>query len=64
MGLIMLPTMMRHGYDKRLAAGTVAASATLAQVIPPSTVLVVLGDQLNNAYQSAQLAQGKFAPRS
>ena len=62
MGLIMLPAMMRHGYDPRLAAGTVAASATLAQIIPPSTVLVVLGDQLNNAYQAAQLAQGKFAP--
>ena len=62
MGLIMLPAMMRHGYDPRLAAGTVAASVTLAQIIPPSTVLVVLGDQLNNAYQSAQLAQGKFAP--
>jgi len=62
MGLIMLPAMMRHGYDPRLAAGTVAASATLAQIVPPSTVLVVLGDQLNNAYQAAQLAQGKFAP--
>jgi tripartite ATP-independent transporter DctM subunit len=62
MGLIVLPAMIRHGYDPRLAAGTVAASATLAQIIPPSTVLVVLGDQLNNAYQSAQLAQGKFAP--
>ncbi|HEY5379959.1 MAG TPA: TRAP transporter large permease subunit [Pseudolabrys sp.] len=62
MGLIMLPSMMRHGYDPRLAAGTVAASATLAQIIPPSTVLVVLGDQLNNAYQSAQLAKGTFAP--
>jgi len=62
MGLIVLPAMMRQGYDPRLAAGTVAASATLAQIIPPSTVLVVLGDQLNNAYQAAQLAQGKFAP--
>jgi tripartite ATP-independent transporter DctM subunit len=62
MGLIMLPAMMRHDYDRRLAAGTVAASATLAQIIPPSTVLVVLADQLNNAYQSAQLATGKFAP--
>jgi tripartite ATP-independent transporter DctM subunit len=62
MGLIMLPTMLRHGYDPRLAAGTVAASATLAQIIPPSTVLVVLGDQLNNAYQAAQLGQGKFSP--
>ena len=62
MGLIMLPAMLRHGYDPRLAAGTVAASATLAQIVPPSTVLVVLGDQLNNSYQAAQLAQGKFAP--
>ena len=62
MGLIMLPAMLRHGYDPRLAAGTVAASATLAQIIPPSTVLVLLGDQLNNAYQSAQLAKGSFAP--
>jgi tripartite ATP-independent transporter DctM subunit len=62
MGLIVLPAMLRHGYDKRLAAGTVAASATLAQIIPPSTVLVVLGDALNNSYQAAQLAQGKFAP--
>jgi tripartite ATP-independent transporter DctM subunit len=62
MGLIMLPAMTRHGYDKRLAAGTVAASATLAQIIPPSTVLIVLGDALNTAYQSAQLAQGNFAP--
>ncbi len=64
MGLIMLPAMLRHGYDPRLAAGTVAASATLAQIIPPSTVLVVLGDQLNNAYQAAQLAQGNFAPNA
>jgi tripartite ATP-independent transporter DctM subunit len=53
---------MRHGYDPKLAAGTVAASATLAQIIPPSTVLVMLGDQLNISYQAAQLAQGKFAP--
>jgi tripartite ATP-independent transporter DctM subunit len=62
MGLIMLPAMLRHGYDPRLASGTVAASATLAQIIPPSTVLVLLGDALNNAYQAAQLAKGNFAP--
>jgi tripartite ATP-independent transporter DctM subunit len=62
MGLIMLPAMLRHGYDPRLASGTVAASATLAQIIPPSTVLVLLGDALNNAYQTAQLAKGNFAP--
>src|SRR5262249_16994176 len=64
MGLITLPTMLRYGYDPRLAAGTVAATSTLAQIMPPATVLVVLGDQLNNAYQSAQLASGIFAPNS
>ena len=64
MGLIVLPTMLRHGYDKRLAAGTVAATATLAQIFPPATVLVLLGDQLSTAYQAAQLAQGNFAPSS
>jgi tripartite ATP-independent transporter DctM subunit len=64
MGLIVLPAMLRFGYDKRLAAGTVAATATLAQIFPPATVLVLLGDQLGNSYQAAQLAQGNFAPRS
>src|SRR5436853_5353447 len=63
-GLIMLPSMLRYGYDPRLAAGTVAATATLAQIFPPATVLVLLGDQMSNAYQSAQLAQGVYAPRS
>ena len=61
-GLIMLPTMLRHGYDARLATGTVAATATLAQIFPPATVLVLLGDQMSNAYQAAQLSQGIFAP--
>jgi tripartite ATP-independent transporter DctM subunit len=64
MGLIVLPTMLRFGYDPRLAAGTVAATATLAQIFPPATVLVLLGDQLGNAYQAAQLSQGIFSPRS
>ncbi len=62
--LITLPTMLRHGYDKRLAAGTVAATATLAQILPPATVLVLLGDQLNNSYQAAQLSKGIFAPET
>jgi tripartite ATP-independent transporter DctM subunit len=62
--LITLPTMLRQGYDPRLAAGTVAATATLAQILPPATVLVLLGDQLNNSYQAAQLAKGIFAPES
>ncbi|MBV9557554.1 MAG: TRAP transporter large permease subunit, partial [Pseudolabrys sp.] len=64
MGLIVLPAMLRFGYDKRLAAGIVAATATLAQIFPPATILVLLGDQLGNAYQAAQLSQGVFAPRS
>ncbi len=64
MGLIVLPTMLRHGYDKALAAGTVAATATLAQIFPPATVLILLGDQLSNSYQAAQLAKGSFAPQS
>jgi tripartite ATP-independent transporter DctM subunit len=64
MGLIVLPTMLRHGYDKALAAGTVAATATLAQIFPPATVLVLLGDQLSNSYQAAQLANGNFAPET
>src|SRR5689334_17189996 len=62
--LITLPTMLRHGYDKRIIAGTVAATATLAQILPPATVLVLLGDQLNNAFQAAQLEKGIFAPES
>src|SRR5215217_8030672 len=64
MGLIVLPAMLRYGYDPRLAAGTVAATATLAQIFPPATVLVLLGDQIGNAYQAAQLSQGIFAPES
>jgi tripartite ATP-independent transporter DctM subunit len=64
MGLIVLPTMLRHGYDKALAAGTVAATATLAQILPPATVLILLGDQLSNSYQAAQLAQGNYAPQT
>ncbi len=62
MGLIVLPTMLKSGYDPRLAAGTVAATSTLAQVFPPATVLVLLGDQIGNAWQAAQLEQGNFAP--
>jgi tripartite ATP-independent transporter DctM subunit len=46
MGLISLPTMLRYGYDRRFATGVIAASGTLGQIIPPSIVLVVLGDQL------------------
>jgi len=62
MGLISLPTMLRRGYSRSFACGTIAASGTLGQVIPPSIVLVLLGDQLSSAYQKAQFDMGIFAP--
>ena len=61
MGLMSLPSMLRHGYDPRLACGTVAAAGTLGQIIPPSIVLVLLGNTLSTAHQSAQMEQGIFA---
>jgi tripartite ATP-independent transporter DctM subunit len=64
MGLLSLPTMLRRGYSPRLATGTIAASGTLGQIIPPSIVLVLLGDQLSVAYQNAQFAMGIFAPET
>ncbi len=62
MGLMSLPTMLRHGYDPRLATGTIAATGTLGQIIPPSIALVLLGDVLSSAYQQAQLNMGIFSP--
>jgi tripartite ATP-independent transporter DctM subunit len=64
MGLIALPTMLRYGYDTRLASGTICAAGTLGQIIPPSVILILLGDVLSNAYQQAQLKQGIFAPKT
>lgn len=64
MGLISLPTMLRLGYDPKLASGVIAASGTLGQIIPPSLALVLLGDVLSNAYQQAQLKQGVFSPET
>nr|WP_171901499.1 TRAP transporter large permease subunit [Stappia indica] len=60
MGLIALPTMLRNGYDARLASGIVCTSGTLGQIIPPSTLLIILSDVMSNAYQQAQFRQGKF----
>lgn len=60
MGLLALPTMIKRGYDPALAAGSIAATGTLGQIIPPSIALVLLGDVLSNAYQQAQLKQGIF----
>lgn len=62
MGLLSLPTMLKRGYSPELAAGSIAASGTLGQIIPPSIVLVLLGDQISNAYQEAQRAQEIFSP--
>ncbi len=62
MGLISLPTMLRRGYDPALASGSICAAGTLGQIIPPSIVLVILGDQLSSAYVEAQRAAGNFAP--
>ncbi|PHR54356.1 MAG: tripartite transporter [Robiginitomaculum sp.] len=58
MGLLSLPTMLKRGYAPSLASGAIAASGTLGQIIPPSIVLVILGDQLSNAYQEAQRVHG------
>ena len=49
MGMISLPIMMKYGYDMRIATGVIAASGTITQVIPPSLVLIVLGDQLGKS---------------
>ena len=62
MGLLSLPTMLRRGYDPALACGSIAAAGTLGQIIPPSIVLVVLGDQISNAHQEAQRLLGNWAP--
>jgi tripartite ATP-independent transporter DctM subunit len=62
MGLLSLPAMLRVGYSPRLASGIICASGTLGQIIPPSIVLVLLGDILQGANTQAQLAKGNYAP--
>ncbi|MFQ5970844.1 MAG: TRAP transporter large permease subunit [Alphaproteobacteria bacterium] len=62
MGILSLPTMLRAGYDPRLATGIICASGTLGQIIPPSIVLIFMGEILQVANQTAQLARGNFAP--
>ena len=64
MGLLSLPTMLRHGYDPRIASGIICSSGTLGQIIPPSIVLVLLGDVLSSAYQQAQLDMGIYSPKT
>ena len=60
MGLISLPIMMRYGYDRRLASGVIAASGTLAQIIPPSLVLIIMADQLGRSV--GDMYKGAFVP--
>lgn len=64
MGLLSLPSMLRAGYHPALASGTICATGTLGQIIPPSIALVLLGDVLSNAYQRAQLSQQIFNPKT
>ena len=62
MGLLSLPCMLRHGYSARLATGTICATGSLGQIIPPSIALVLLGDVLSSAYQQSQIKMGIFSP--
>lgn len=64
MGLLSLPTMLKHGYSPKISAGIICASGTLGQIIPPSIILVMLGDVMTTAYQQAQLEMGIFAPKT
>lgn len=62
MGLLSLPAMMRAGYDPKLASGVICASGTLGQIIPPSTVLIFMGDMLSGINAQVQMEKGNFAP--
>ncbi len=64
MGLLSLPTMIKRGYDPAIATGAICASGTLGQIIPPSIILILLGDVLSSAYQQAQLDMGIYAPKT
>ncbi len=62
MGLLSLPTMLKRNYDPAFSTGVICAAGTLGQIIPPSIILVLLGDVLSAAYQQAQLDMGIFSP--
>lgn len=64
MGLLSLPTMLRRNYDAGVASGIICASGTLGQIIPPSIILVLLGDVLSSSYQQAQLDMGVWSPET
>ncbi len=61
MGMIALPAMLNNGYNPRLAAGTVCTAGTLGQIIPPSTLLIILAEVMSSAFQQAQYEQGRFS---
>lgn len=64
MGLLSLPTMLKRGYSAEISTGTICASGTLGQIIPPSIILVMLGDVISSAYQQSQLSLGNFSPKT
>ena len=64
MGLLSLPTMLKRNYDPALSCGVICASGTLGQIIPPSIILVLLGDVISSAYQQSQLDRGIFSPET
>ena len=64
MGLLSLPTMIKRGYSPAVATGTICASGTLGQIIPPSIILVMLGDVMTSAYQQAQIEMGIYSPKT
>ncbi len=64
MGMLSLPIMLKRGYHPSIATGTICAAGTLGQIIPPSIILILLGDVLSAAYQQAQLDMGIFAPET
>ena len=64
MGLISLPAMLRAGYDPKLACGAICASGTLGQIIPPSTVLIFMGDMIAGMNSQVQMSLGNFSPKT
>lgn len=62
MGVLSLPIMLKRGYSPSLSCGAICASGTLGQIIPPSIVLIILGDVIGNSYSQAQMEMGNFAP--
>ena len=64
LGLLTYPVLVKNGYPVSVALGTICASGTLGQIIPPSLVLILLADVLSSSYQQAQLSMGIFSPET